>query len=38
MVRFYMLFKRFFVKSKELLDAQVTSTIKKGYGFAVHFL
>ena len=32
------MFKRFFLNLKGLSDAFVASLIKKGYGFAVHFL
>ena len=37
-ISFYILSRKFFLKHKRLSDARVASTIKKEYGFAVHFL
>ena len=38
MIRFYVIFKRFFLKRKGLFDVKVASIAKKEYGFALHFL
>ena len=38
MITFYILSKRFFLKSEKLSDATVVSITKKEYGFAVYFL
>ena len=37
MIRFYILFKRLFIKLERLSDAIVVSITKEEYGFAVQF-
>ena len=38
MISFYILSKRFFLKLKGLSDARVDQSLKKEYGFFVHYL
>ena len=38
MINFYIVYKRFLLKRKELSDGRVVSINKKEYGFAVDFL